>query len=309
MKATEQLAAMEMMAVDPIARVIAPRFWAGVISMPLLAAMFSAMGVFGGYLVGVRLIGVDAGSFWSQMQAAVDFREDILNGVIKSVVFGIAVTWIAVFEGYDAPPTAEGVSGATTRTVVTSSLVDTRAGFHSDCINVSRGLKMMKRNALDLWVGVFVAIGLGALLFLALKVGNLGSFSAAKTYLIKANFDNIGGLKKRAPVKSAGVVVGRVEDIGFDTKTYEAAVTMSIDSRYEFPKDTSAKILTSGLLGEQYVGLSAGGDTAMLKDGDTLKITQSAVVLENLISQFLFSKAADGNSGSGNGNNNGKDSK
>ena len=122
MKATEQLAAMEMMAVDPIARVVAPRFWAGVISMPLLAAMFSAMGVFGGYLVGVRVIGVDEGSFWSQMQAAVDFREDILNGVIKSVVFGIAVTWIAVFEGYDAPPTAEGVSGATTRTVVNSSL-------------------------------------------------------------------------------------------------------------------------------------------------------------------------------------------
>ena len=122
MKATEQLAAMEMMAVDPIARVIAPRFWAGVISMPLLAAMFSGMGVFGGYLVGVQLIGVDEGSFWSQMQAAVDFQEDILNGVIKSVVFGIAVSWIAVFEGYDAPPTAEGVSGATTRTVVTSSL-------------------------------------------------------------------------------------------------------------------------------------------------------------------------------------------
>lgn len=123
MKATEQLSAMEMMAVDPIARVVAPRFWAGVISMPLLAAMFSAMGVFGGYLVGVVLIGVDEGSFWSQMQNAVDFREDILNGVIKSFVFGIAVTWIALFEGYDAPPTAEGVSGATTRTVVTSSLV------------------------------------------------------------------------------------------------------------------------------------------------------------------------------------------
>ena len=122
MKTTEQLAAMEMMAVDPIARVIAPRFWAGVISMPLLAALFSAMGVFGGYLVGVKMIGVDEGSFWSQMQNAVDFREDIMNGVIKSFVFGIAVTWIAVFEGYDAPPTAEGVSGATTRTVVTCSL-------------------------------------------------------------------------------------------------------------------------------------------------------------------------------------------
>ena len=122
MKATEQLSAMEMMAVDPIARVVAPRFWAGVISMPLLAAMFSAMGVYGGYLVGVVVIGVDEGSFWSQMQSAVDFREDIVNGIIKSVVFGIAITWIALFEGYDALPTAEGVSGATTRTVVTSSL-------------------------------------------------------------------------------------------------------------------------------------------------------------------------------------------
>ncbi|TAN56600.1 MAG: lipid asymmetry maintenance ABC transporter permease subunit MlaE [Betaproteobacteria bacterium] len=122
MKATEQIAAMEMMAVDPIARVVAPRFWAGVISMPLLAALFSAMGIFGGYLVGVKLIGVDEGAFWSQMQASVDLREDILNGVIKSTVFGIAVTWIAVFEGYDAQPTAEGVSSATTRTVVTSSL-------------------------------------------------------------------------------------------------------------------------------------------------------------------------------------------
>jgi phospholipid/cholesterol/gamma-HCH transport system permease protein len=122
MKATEQISAMEMMAVNPIARIVAPRFWAGVISMPLLAALFSAVGVFGGYFVGVVQIGVDEGSFWSQMQAAVDFREDIMNGVIKSFVFGTVVTVIALFEGYDAPPTAEGVSGATTRTVVTSSL-------------------------------------------------------------------------------------------------------------------------------------------------------------------------------------------
>jgi phospholipid/cholesterol/gamma-HCH transport system permease protein len=122
MKATDQLAAMEMMAVDPIARVVAPRFWAGVISMPLLAAMFSIVGVFGGYMVAVVLIGVDEGSFWSQMQDAVDFRYDIVNGIIKTCVFGVAVTAIAVFEGYDAAPTAEGVSGATTRTVVTSAL-------------------------------------------------------------------------------------------------------------------------------------------------------------------------------------------
>jgi phospholipid/cholesterol/gamma-HCH transport system permease protein len=122
MKATEQLAAMEMMAVDPIARVVAPRFWGGVISMPILAAIFSTVGIFGGYLITVVLIGVDEGAFWSQMQASVDFRSDVGNGVIKSFVFGIAVTWIAVFEGYDAPPTAEGVSGATTRTVVLSAL-------------------------------------------------------------------------------------------------------------------------------------------------------------------------------------------
>jgi phospholipid/cholesterol/gamma-HCH transport system permease protein len=123
MKTTEQLTAMDMMAVSPMARVIAPRFWAGVISMPILALLFSAMGVFGGYLVGVVLIGVDNGAFWSQMQAAVDFQYDVLNGLVKAIVFGIAVAVIATFEGYDAPPTAEGVSRATTRTVVSSALV------------------------------------------------------------------------------------------------------------------------------------------------------------------------------------------
>lgn len=122
MKTTEQLSAMEMMAVDPMARVVGPRFWGGVISMPLLAALFSAVGIFGGYLIGVVLIGLDEGSFWSQMRDSVDLREDVVNGIIKSVVFGVAVSWIAVFEGYDASPTAEGVSRATTRTVVSSSL-------------------------------------------------------------------------------------------------------------------------------------------------------------------------------------------
>jgi phospholipid/cholesterol/gamma-HCH transport system permease protein len=123
MKATEQLKAMDMMAVDPIARVIAPRFWAGIFSMPLLAALFSGMGVFGGYIIGVVVIGIDAGVFWSNMQAAVDFRYDIMNGVVKSVVFGIAISIIATFEGFDCDPTAEGVSRATTRTVVSSALV------------------------------------------------------------------------------------------------------------------------------------------------------------------------------------------
>jgi phospholipid/cholesterol/gamma-HCH transport system substrate-binding protein len=155
---------------------------------------------------------------------------------------------------------------------------------------------MMSRKEIDLWVGMFVAIGLGALLFLALKVANLSSFSASDTYRVAAHFDNVGGLKVRAPIKSAGVVVGRVSGITFDNQTFEAVVTLAMDGHYQFPRDTSAKILTSGILGEQYVGLSAGGDTENLKEGDKIKLTQSAVVLENLISQFLYSKAAEGNS-------------
>jgi phospholipid/cholesterol/gamma-HCH transport system substrate-binding protein len=152
----------------------------------------------------------------------------------------------------------------------------------------------MNRSAVDLWVGIFVAAGFAGLLFLALKVGNLASFSTAQTYQVHAKFANIGGLKVRAPVKSAGVVVGRVVDIRFDNESYEAIVSMNLDTAYQFPRDTTAKILTSGLLGEQYIGLEAGGDGVMLKTGDRLRLTQSAVVLENLISQFLFSKAAEG---------------
>jgi phospholipid/cholesterol/gamma-HCH transport system substrate-binding protein len=152
----------------------------------------------------------------------------------------------------------------------------------------------MIRKALDLWVGFFVALGAGAILFLALWVASSATLAAADGYAVKANFGNIGGLKVRAPVKSAGVVVGRVADIRFDNESFEAVVTMNIDRRYAFPKDTSAKILTSGLLGEQYIGLAAGGDTVNLKNGDTLKLTQSAIVLENLIGQFLYNKAAEG---------------
>ncbi len=152
----------------------------------------------------------------------------------------------------------------------------------------------MNRTVLDLWVGFFVAIGIGALLFLALKVGNLGSASLGETYVLQAKFDNIGGLKVRGPVKSAGVIVGRISDIRFDSSSYEAVVTLNVDGRYQFPKDTFASIYTSGLLGEQYVGLDVGGDEKMLKSGDTIAKTQSAVVLEKLISQFLFNKAAEG---------------
>lgn len=152
----------------------------------------------------------------------------------------------------------------------------------------------MQRKSLDLWVGLFVLLGAAALFFLAMKAGNMSSLSFDKTYAVITRFDNIGGLKPRAPVKSAGVVVGRVADIRFNDKTYQAYVTLDLEVKYKFPKDTSAKILTSGLLGEQYIGLEPGGDTNNLVAGDQIKMTQSAVVLENLISQFLFSKAAEG---------------
>lgn len=151
----------------------------------------------------------------------------------------------------------------------------------------------MNRAVIDLWVGFFVAVGLVALLFLALKVGNLSSTDVGETYSLQARFDNIGGLKVRAAVKSAGVVVGRVGEIRFDVQSYTALVTMQIDERYRFPRDTFATINTSGLLGEQYVGFDVGGDEEVLKPGDVMKKTQSAMVLEKLIGQFMFNKAAE----------------
>jgi phospholipid/cholesterol/gamma-HCH transport system substrate-binding protein len=149
----------------------------------------------------------------------------------------------------------------------------------------------MERKGVDLWVGIFVVAGFAALLMLALKVANFGSYDNAKTYHLTAHFDNIGGLKERAPVRSSGVTIGRVTKIRFDTKRYDAAIEMQIDPMYQFPTDTSASILTSGILGENYIGLEAGGDDKMLAPGAEVKLTQSAVVLERLIGQFLYGKA------------------
>ena len=157
----------------------------------------------------------------------------------------------------------------------------------------------MQRSNTDVWVGLLVVIGAAALLFLAMQSANLLSISWQKTYEINALFDNIGGLKKQAAVKSAGVVVGRVESIDFDDAAYQARVTMALESRYVFPKDSSLKILTSGLLGEQYIGIEAGSEEKNLAAGDTVQSTQSAVVLENLISKFLYDKAASGKDGEG----------
>ena len=154
----------------------------------------------------------------------------------------------------------------------------------------------MARSKVDFWVGLFVLLGALALVFLALQAGNLSSYSFKPTYTLTANFNNIGGLKARAAVRSAGVVVGRVEHIGFDNQTFEAVVTMRIEEDYEFPADTSASILTSGLLGEQYIGLDPGGEERNLASGDRVTYTQGAIVLENLISQFLYSMASSSSS-------------
>jgi phospholipid/cholesterol/gamma-HCH transport system substrate-binding protein len=151
----------------------------------------------------------------------------------------------------------------------------------------------MDRSKSDIWVGLFVLIGAAAILFLALQAANLLSLNLQPSYRVVAKFDNIGGLKRQAAVKSAGVVVGRVESISFDDKSFQARVTLALDSRYAFPKDSSLKILTSGLLGEQYIGVEAGADEKILAPGDTITTTQSAVVLEKLIGQFLYNKAAD----------------
>ena len=157
----------------------------------------------------------------------------------------------------------------------------------------------MQRSKNDIWVGVFVLLGAAAILFLALQAANLLSLNFQQTYRVDAKFDNVGGLKPKAAIRSAGVLVGRVEAITFDDKSFQARVTMAMESRYLFPKDSSLKILTSGLLGEQYLGLEAGADSKTLVAGDTISSTQSAVVLENLISQFLYSKAADGGTAQG----------
>ena len=157
----------------------------------------------------------------------------------------------------------------------------------------------MQRSRNDVWVGVFVLIGAAAILFLALQAANLLNLNFQSTYRVVAKFDNVGGLKPKAAVRSAGVVVGRIESIAFDDKAFQARVTMSLEARYNFPKDSSLKILTAGLLGEQYVGIEPGADEKTLANGDTISSTQSAVVLENLIGQFLYSKAADSGSTTG----------
>ncbi len=269
MKAGEQLAAMEMMAVDPVLRVLGPRFWAGIVAMPLLAAVFSAVGILGGWAVAVplarhrcRLVLVaDAGRGrrlgryrqWRDQECGVRRDRHFRRAAAGFCLQADARRRVAG----DHTHRRDGVAG--------------RAGtrFRADGDDVFDLKELtMQQSRHDVWVGLFVMIGAAALLFLALKAGNLLNLSFAETYPVTARFDNIGGLKVNAAVKSAGVVVGRVESIGFDGKTFQASVLLKLEKRFSFPKDTAAKILTSGLLGEQYIGLDVGGDVKNLAAGD-----------------------------------------
>ena len=293
MKAGEQLAAMELMAIDPRARVLAPRFIGGIVAMPVLALIFSAVGILGAYVVAVLLIGVDAGNFWSLMQDRVDVWRDLGNGIDQEHGVRRHLHLRRAVPGLRGATHAGGRVGrhhAFGRRRLAGRF---EHGLHPDCIDV---LDTMSTRSTETLVGVFVLLGMAALLFLALKAANLTSFSTEATYPLSARFDNIGGLKARAPVRSAGVTVGRVTGITLDPKTYQGVVSMDIRVGFQFPKDSSAKILTSGLLGDQYVGLEPGADDANFTPGATITQTQSALVLENLIGQMLFNKAAEAGS-------------
>ena len=282
MKTTEQLEAMNVMAVDPVARVVAPRFWAGVFSMPLLASIFNVAGIYGAYLVGVQWLGLDGGIFWAQMQNNISFGYDVANGLIKSAAFGTAVTLFPLRADFRRNFTRQYAHGGFFRPD------DSGGRFCFNSMDVYR-VSAMKKSILEFWVGLFVLLGAVAVGFLAFRVagGTAISGSSGKSYTVYAEFSDIGGLKTNAPVKSAGVLVGRVASISLDPKTYQAKVSLNLNSQYKFSSDVSAQILTSGLLGEQYIGLQQGGDTEDLAAGDTISVTSSAMVLENLIGKFM----------------------
>jgi phospholipid/cholesterol/gamma-HCH transport system permease protein len=280
MKSTEQLSSLEMIGVDPLKYIIAPRLWAGFISLPVLAMIFSVVGIWGGSWVAVDWLGVYEGSYWSNMQNSVTFADDVLNGIIKSIVFAFVVTWIAVFQGYDCEPTSEGIS----RVCLFGC---TRPGLYSDRLDVWRFL--MQNRTLEIGVGLFLLAGILALLLLALRVSGLSPSATTDTYKLYAYFDNIAGLTVRAKVTMAGVTIGKVTAIDLDRDSFTGRVTMQLEKRVDnLPTDSTASILTAGLLGEKYIGLSVGGEEGLLKDGSTIHDTQSSLVLEDLIGKFLL---------------------
>ncbi len=284
MKSTEQLSSLEMIGVDPLKYIIAPRLWAGFISLPVLTTIFSVVGIWGGSWVAVDWLGVYEGSYWSNMQNSVTFVDDVLNGIIKSMVFAFVVTWIAVFQGYDCEPTSEGISRATTKTVVYASLAV--LGL-VDRLDVWRFL--MQNRTLEIGVGLFLLAGILALLLLALRVSGLAPTASTDTYKLYAYFDNIAGLTVRAKVTMAGVTIGKVTAIDLDRDSFTGRVTMQLEKRVDnLPTDSTASILTAGLLGEKYIGISVGGEETLLKEGGTIHDTQSSLVLEDLIGKFLL---------------------
>ena len=304
MKSTEQLTSMEMMGVDPLRRVVAPRLWAGFICLPLLTAIFNVVAIYGGVVVGIEWLGIESGAFWSGMNDTVEIWEDIGKGMLKSVFFAVVVTWIAVFQGYDTYPSAEGIGLATTRTVVYSSVVILALDFLLDAQHVWEFLNgsgqfaarraprtgeaiVMRMRTVEISVGAFVLAGILALIFLVVRVSGI-NFEDSSTYTISARFDDVAGLKRRAKVSMAGVVIGRVSDIRVDTEYGEAVVYMEIEDRAGgLSLDTGAQILTEGIIGSRYVSLLPGAAEETLGEGDEILDTQGALVLENLIGDLV----------------------
>ena len=248
MKATDQLSSMEMMGVDPLHRIIAPRLWAGMICMPLLTLIFNAVAIGGSAIVGVDWLGVDAGGFWGGMQDGVQRWEDIGKGMMKSGVFGVVISWIAVFQGYDSTPTAEGISVATTKTVVYSSVAVLALDFILTLGHVRR-LQLIRMRTIEISVGAFVLAAILCLVFLAFRVSGVGvGDTSGGSYVLNAKFDDVAGLRVRSKVSLAGVTIGRVAKIGVDSETAEAIVTMQISQDVaNLPVDTGARIQTEGI--------------------------------------------------------------
>ncbi|KAF5289272.1 hypothetical protein FQR65_LT20857 [Abscondita terminalis] len=264
MRATDQIKALELMAIDPIAKAVAPRFCAAVLTVPLLTGFFCSLAISASYFEAVHVLGLDNGVFWSALQGSVDFWDDFGVAMLKSAVFGGTSALVAAYVGYHAEPTIEGTSVATTRAVVNASLLFA--------------------------VGAFLLLALASLLVLAMASTNKRFGVGGGSYELTARFTNLGQLRKQAPVKIGGVVVGQVADIRLDPVKFDSIVTLSIDNTFkELPSDTSAGIFTSGLLGENYVGLSPGGDPDVLKPGDEIAFTQPSVDLLQLAGKYMFS--------------------
>ena len=285
MVATEQLDGLRMMSVDPVDFVAAPKAAAMVFVLPLLSALFIVFGLFGGWLIGVQVLGIDHGAFIGGLESAIDFSDDILGSLVKALVFGILIGLVSTYRGYTAAPNVEGVSRATTGAVVHASVGTLIFDYF---ITALWGSRLPTSPIRDLLVGAFVLAGIAAIAYLSVQLG-ARAYTGEGGLILTAAFDEVGGLSPRAPVVIGGVTVGQVRDIRLDPEQFRAIVEIDIDAQLKIPDDSAASILTQGVLGDQYIALEPGGSPDLLESGSEIAYTQSAVVLERLIGKLLQS--------------------